>query len=125
MHRIRSLAMNPARPRSTDFEVPPGFRLDDYVASQPWEFRIHPPLEVTLELSGALAKMAAGAFPGGKVSRADGGARVEVQATHLEELLRYALSLGKDCKVAAPERAVAEYRKMAQRILDAHAEAPP
>ncbi|HEY8212497.1 MAG TPA: WYL domain-containing protein [Myxococcaceae bacterium] len=124
VHRIRSLSTNPAKPRSADFDVPAGFVLDDYVANQPWEFRIHPPVPVTLELCGALAKMAAGMFPGGKVSRADGGARVEVQVTSLEELLRYALSLGKDCKVMAPERAVADYRKMAQRVLDAHAEAP-
>jgi len=123
VHRIRSLVMNQAKPRSPDFDIPASFHLDDYVASQPWQFRIHPPVEVTLELCGALAKMAAGAFPGGKVSRTDGGARVQLQATHLEELLRYALSLGKDCKVMAPEQAVAEYRKMAQRVLDAHADA--
>lgn len=124
VHRIRSLQMNPAKPRSADFEVPKDFKLDDYVASQLWEHRFHPPLPVTLELSGGLAKMASGAFPGAKVSRTDGGARVEVRATHLEGLLRHALSLGKDCAVVAPERAVAEYLKMAQRILDAHAEAP-
>jgi proteasome accessory factor B len=126
VHRIRSLSTNQAKPRSPDFDIPAGFRLDDFVASQPWEFRIHPPLEVTLELCGALAKMAAGAFPGGKVSRADGGgAQVQVQATCLEELLRHAIALGKDCKVLSPDQAVTEYRKMAQRVLDAHAEAGP
>ena len=82
----------------------------------------HPPLEVQLELCGALAKMAAGAFPGARVSGAEGGARVEVKATYLEGLLRHALSLGKDCKVVAPESAVAEYRKIAQRIAEAHGE---
>jgi len=123
VHRIRSVQMNAARPRSPDFEVPADFRLDDNVASQVWEFRFHPPLHVTLELTGALAKMAGGAFPGGKVTRADGGARVEVKATYLDGLLRHALSLGKDCRVVAPDSAVAEFQRMAQRILDAHGEA--
>jgi len=123
VHRIRSLSMNPTRPRSADFDVPRDFRLDDYVASQPWEHRFHPPLEVSLELCGALAQTAAGAFPGARVSRAEGGARVEVKATYLEGLLRHVLSLGKDCKVVAPETAVEEYRKIAQRIADAHGEA--
>lgn len=123
VHRIRSVGMNPARPRSPDFEVPRDFRLDDYVAGQPWEHRLHPPLQVSLELCGALAKMAEGAFPGAKVTRSDAEATVEVTATHLEGLLRHALSLGKDCRVVAPERAVADHREMAQRIADAHGEA--
>ena len=123
VHRIRAVQMNAQKPRSADFEVPRGFRLDDYVASQVWEHRFHPPLAVTLELRGGLSKMAGGAFPGAQVSRSEGGARVEVKATYLEGLLRHALSLGRDCQVVAPARAVEEYRQMAQRILDAHVEA--
>jgi predicted DNA-binding transcriptional regulator YafY len=93
------------------------------VASQPWEHRFHPALQVSLELGGGLAKMASGAFPGAKISRTDGGARVEVKVTYLEGLVRHALSLGRDCAVVAPDSAVAEYRKMAERIAAAHAEA--
>jgi proteasome accessory factor B len=124
VHRIRSLTLNPARPRSPDFEVPAGFQVDDYVASQPWEFRFHPPETVTLELGGALAKMADGAFPGGTVIAAGPPARVEVKVTYLTGLLKHALSLGADCAVVAPPGAVQQHRQMAQRILDAHRDAP-
>lgn len=123
VHRIRSLTLNPARPRSADFEVPAGFQVDEYVASQPWEFRFHPPVAVTLELRGALARMAEGAFPGGTVT-AGAPARVEVKATYLAGLLKHALSLGADCAVVSPPNAVQEWRQMAQRIYDAHREAP-
>ena len=60
VHRIRGLAVNAVRPRSPDFEVPQGFKLDDYVASYPWQHAFHEPISVRLGLQGELAPLASG-----------------------------------------------------------------
>jgi len=118
VHRIRALTVNAQRPRSPDFEVPPDFRLDDYVATWPWQFRFHPPVDVGLELSGALAPLASRLFPAPPAP----GERVAftVRATHLDGLLKYVLSLGAEARVASPPDAVEKYRAMARRVLEAH-----
>ena len=37
VHRVRSLSVNAAKPRSADFEVPADFHLDAWVAAWPWQ----------------------------------------------------------------------------------------
>jgi proteasome accessory factor B len=123
VHRIRELRVNPAKPRSSDFEVPEGFRLEDYVASYPWQHRIDAPLEVRLSLTGELAPLANRVFPEAKVESGTGESVVLVTATYLDGLLRYALSLGAECRVVAPEPAVERWRQMVGRVLQAHASA--
>lgn len=124
VHRIRSLTVNPARPRSPDFEVPAAFRLEDYVASYPWQHRFHPPVTVRLALRGELAPLAQGLFPSATVGRRDEEAVVDLSATFLEGLCRYALSLGPGCRVESPTEAVSVWREMAERVLAAHEPAP-
>jgi proteasome accessory factor B len=121
VHRIRSLEVNPARPRSPDFEVPEGFRLEEHVASYPWQHAIHEPLEVELELRGELAPLAPSLFPHTQPRPGPEGVRVTVRASDLGGLLRYALSLGSGCRVIGPERARGQLRQMASRILALHA----
>lgn len=123
VHRIRDLKVNPAKPRSADFEVPPDFKLDDYVASYPWQHRFHDPIEVTLQLRRELAPLARRAFPTGSSERDGPHAKVRITATYLEGLLRHALSLGSNCKVIAPEQAVRLWKEMASRVLEAHSRA--
>ncbi len=120
VHRIRALKVNPAKPRSSDFEVPADFRLGDYVAAYPWQHRIDPPIEVALSLRGDLAPLASRIFPEAKVESRPGDATAVVLATYLDGLLRYALSLGADCQVIAPPKAVDRWKEMAARVLGAH-----
>lgn len=122
VHRIRALTVHAQRPKSTDFEVPSDFRLDDYVATWPWQFRFHPPVDVGVELKGELAPLASRLFP----AQPTPGERVTltVRATDLEGLLKYVLSLGADARVVSPPDAVERFRGMARRVLDAHAGGP-
>ncbi len=125
VHRIRQLKANPARPRTPDFEVPADFKLDDYVASHPWQPQIHPKLTVEVELTGELVGMAPRLFPAQSVVQQDGRARVTVEVTYLEGLLRYLLSLGDTCRVCSPPEAVRAFKDMMERVLAAHAEGTP
>jgi proteasome accessory factor B len=122
VHRIRSIERNEQKPRTPDFDVPTDFRLDDYVAAFPWQYRFRPPVDVELTLTGELAPLAPRLFGSEEVISGDvpGTARVRVRATDLDGLLRYALSLGAACRVDAPAEAVARYREMAERVLERH-----
>ena len=122
--RIRSLKANTARPRTPDFEVPPQFSFDDYVASYPWQHRFHPRVDARLRLTGELAPRAATLFPGAQVTPvAEGGGDVLVSlpVTFLDGLLRFCMQLGTDCRVEAPEEGRHAMHAMAERILRGHA----
>ena len=119
VHRVQDLAVNAQKPKTPDFEVPAGFRLEDSVATWPWQHRFHPPVAVEVRLVGQLAPLAASLFPGA-ARPADGGAQVRVEATDVDGLLRYVLSLGAEATVAGPPEAQARLRAMAQAVRDAH-----
>jgi proteasome accessory factor B len=120
VNRIREIKVNPSRPRTADFEVPADFKLQDHVASYVWQHRFESPLEVQLVLTGARASLAAHAFPDAQVERQGDRVRVTLTCTFLDGLIRYALSLGADCKVVSPPSAVARYRELAGKVLAAH-----
>lgn len=122
VHRIRSLKVNSTKPRSPDFTVPAEFRLEDWVATFPWQHRFHAPVPVELELTQDLAPIAGKLFA--TEPRAEGAAaRVTVVATDLDGLLRYVLSLGAQARVLGPPDAVARARAMAEKLLAGHAAA--
>ena len=123
VHRIRSLKVNTARPRTPDFEVPEGFSFDDYVASYPWQNRIHERQAVRLRLTGELVSRAATLFPGATLEPAADGTSVGVAlpVTYLDGLLRFCLQLGPACAVESPEEALTKVREMASLILQKHA----
>ena len=132
LDRIQALTVNPSKPRSPDFALPADFRIDDYVAAEPWQHRFHEPVEVTLLLQNAQAPLAARLFPGAAAQPLapggdpgqdglKGGVQITVRATFLDGLLRHALSLSPDCKVLAPERAVERFRELATKVSEAHA----
>lgn len=125
VHRIRDLSVNAARPRSTDFEVARDFKLDDYVASFPWQTRLHEPIDVTVEIFGELSGMAQRLFANERLTH-DGGtgtSTVTVRARFLDGLLRYVLSLGAGCRVVAPEAAAHRFRELLLRVAAAHSSA--
>jgi proteasome accessory factor B len=122
VHRIRSLKVNTARPRSADFEVPGDFAFDNHVATYPWQHRFHARMDVRLRLTGELMARAASLFPGASVAPAEDGASVQVElpVTFLDGLLRFCLQLGPDCRVESPEGARSQVKEMAARILEKH-----
>jgi proteasome accessory factor B len=122
VHRIRSLKVNSARPRTPDFEVPADFSFDDYVACYPWQHRLHERMDVRLRLTGELAQRAATLFPGAGIApAADGeGVSVALPVTYLDGLLRFCLQLGPGCRVESPEPACERVRQMALAIIEKH-----
>ena len=119
VHRVRALTVNAAKPRSPDFEVPKDFKLEDYVATWPWQHRFHGPVDVRLELRGDLAPLAASLFP--TPAQVDGkAAQVQVTATDLDGLLKYVLSLGPNARVLGPEEAQERLKALARQVLSAH-----
>ncbi len=116
VHRIRQLSVNAKSPKTADFEIPAGFALHDYVAHWPWQHRFHEPIEVELELTGALAALAGQLFPGERVT----GQLVTVTATDLDGLLKYVMSLGPEAKVRGPETVKSKLKAMALRVMFAH-----
>ncbi len=120
VHRIRELTVNPARPRTPDFSVPEDFKLDSHVASYPWQHAFHSPLTVTLSLKGEQAELATGLFPTARFERRGDEVDAVLDATDLEGLLKYALSLGADCRVQSPPAAVDRWKALARRVLELH-----
>lgn len=116
VQRIREHAVNASRPRTPDFEVPASFRLDDYVASHPWQHRFHEPYDVEVQLTSDLVALGANLFPGARLE----GDRVFVPTRYLDGLCRYALSLAPSCRVIGPERARTRFVEMARLALGRH-----
>ncbi|HME92018.1 MAG TPA: WYL domain-containing protein [Myxococcaceae bacterium] len=125
LHRIRALKVNPLKPKTPDFHVPNDFRLDEHVASYPWQHRIHPPVEVMLSLRGEISKLGPRLFPDARVHAEGSSSRVILSTTYTDGLLRYALSLSPDCSVLSPPAAVERWKQMAARILQTHETAQP
>lgn len=124
VHRIRRLVPNVKSPRQPDFEVPADFRVDAWVASWPWQHRLHPAVEVTVSLTGELVPLAEQLFPV-SATRSGEHATVVVPATDLDGLITYVLSLGIDAHVDAPEDAKRRAKELAQNVLIAHSEVSP
>lgn len=119
VHRIRSLTVNTARPKSADYEVPATFSLDSAVASWPWQYQVHPPVAVEVALSGSLVPLAPSLL--GAPARTEArGHVVTLAATDLDGLARTVLSLGVDAQVLSPKDAVTRVEAMAQRIVSSH-----
>jgi proteasome accessory factor B len=115
VHRIRSVAIQPAKPKQADFTIPEGFSIDAHVANWPWEYRIHAPLEVTLKLDATLAPLSAQLFG---VAARQGSLKLTV--THLDALVDQVLSMGAAAKLEGPPEAKARLKERAQRVLAAH-----
>ncbi|MFZ5444893.1 MAG: helix-turn-helix transcriptional regulator [Myxococcota bacterium] len=119
VHRIRALRVNTAKPKQPDFIVPAGFKVDDHVASWPWEHQFHEPVEVQLSLGGELRPLAQQLFGVAPKEEAD-RALVTISATNLDGLVTWVLSLGADARIVSPERARTRLTELATKVLAAH-----
>lgn len=115
VHRIQHAVVNTKAPRNPDFAIPKDFRLEEYVATWPWQHRFHAPVQVALRLKGELVPLARSLF-----GVTTDGPEVQVQATDLDGLLKYVASLGANAQVVGPPEAVDRHRALLTSILQAH-----
>ena len=112
--RIAELEVNPAAPRTADFEVPAGFPLRELATREPWEYAVHAPLSCTVRLEPPVSPEARASFGPRARAREDGAAVViEVEATHAEALMKHVLSLGDRAEILAPR----SLREKARTVL--------
>ncbi len=80
-----------------DFDVPAGFDPTGYLIDQPWQVPVHPPVEVTLDFTPALAELGPrmlGLVPG-----------ATCPATNLDGLAAQVLSMGDGVSIVSPPEA--------------------
>ena len=114
--RIESVAVNPAAPRTPDFQPRKDFSLADHATREAWEYAHHAPVRCRVRLHPPMSTEVLASFGGrARVTEEGGGALVEVDATNGEGLLRHVLSLGDRAELLAPK----DLRKRAQDALTA------
>jgi proteasome accessory factor B len=123
VHRMRRVSINPAKPKSPDFEKVE-VDLDQYVARFPWQHRMHPALTVTVALGGPLSPLAERLFPGSPVRREAERAVVDVEVTYLDGLLRQVLTHAPHARVEAPVEARQRFREMLEKVRAVHRSDP-
>jgi proteasome accessory factor B len=122
--RISEMSLNTKRPKSPDFEVPADFKLADYAHEQAWEHKVHPPVDVQLQLDPSLAPLGPRLFPHAKVETLKGkgkgapteaeGTRLTVRATFTDNLVRQVLAIGSRVEIVGPP----EVRARAKALLE-------
>jgi len=112
--RVQSVVVNPAAPRTPDFEPRADFSLADHATREAWEYRVHPPLLCRVRLEAAASAEVLASFgPRARITEEGSGAVVEVDATNGEGLLRHVLALGDRAEVLAPSK----LRERAREVL--------
>jgi proteasome accessory factor B len=119
--RVVSLEVNGAAPRTPDFTVQKDFALAEFATREPWEYRVHEPVECRIRLDSPVSPEARESF--GTRARwhdATDGVIVEVEATNSEALVRQVLSFGDRAELLEPRslraRAQAVLSTLAQRF---------
>lgn len=114
VNRIEKLEVNPRRPGTADYEIPPQFTLKPYQNQQPWELEIHEPMEVLIRVSRhrlpELLPQLAGAAP-------QGSDTFLLQVTNESGLLSWVLSQKTDVEVLEPPRVQNKIREVVQTLL--------
>lgn len=123
VERIAELAVNEARPRHPDFEVPAGFDLQVHVGREAWQFAVHAPVPVAIRLDPEVALLARSRFGEAAelVPEADGGVRVVLAATNQDAVVREVLSLSPHAELLEPGGLRGRIAEAAARIAGEHA----
>jgi proteasome accessory factor B len=102
--RIESLSVNPAAPRTPDFQPRKDFSLADHATRETWEYAHHPPVRCRVRLHPPMSAEVLASFGGrARVKEEGGGAVVEVDATNAEGLLRHVLGFADRAEILAPK----------------------
>jgi proteasome accessory factor B len=107
--RIEFLEVNRKKPGTSDYEIPDDFSLREYQDQQPWDLRIHPPIDVTLEISEHRLNEL---LPQLKKADRIGDQTFRLKVTNQTGLMNWILSQKTDVRVIGP-----------QEVLDAFKEA--
>jgi proteasome accessory factor B len=119
LSRIESLSVNPAAPRTPDFQPRRDFSLAAFATRETWEYAKHAPVRCRVRLDPPVtAEVLASFGPRARVGEEGGATLVEVDATNGEGLLRHVLALGERAELLAPRT----LREQARRILATLAE---
>ena len=125
--RMDDVVMNTKTPRTPDYEVTEGFRLDQYVGRQAWELgdQDEPPITARVlfrfPLSLWAERNAHGAL---ERTNADGSAIRAFVVHQANPFLRWLLGMQSDVEVLEPRELAIELKQIAQRVARAHAEDP-
>jgi proteasome accessory factor B len=92
--RVRALTVNPAAPRTPDFQARKDFKLADHATREPWEYAGHPPVTCRVRLEPPVPPEVLASFgPRARVTEEGSAALIEVVATNSAALVRHVLSL--------------------------------
>jgi proteasome accessory factor B len=120
--RIESLSVNPAAPRTPDFQPRKDFSLADHATRETWEYAHHPPVRCRIRLHPPTSTEVLASFGGrARVKEEGSGVVVEVEATNAEGLLRHVLGFGDRAEILAPK----DLRQRAKDALSALAKELP
>lgn len=107
LDRIARVTVNPARPRSPDYEIPGSVDLAALARQRPFEYPIEDEQAVRVRLEPRLAFSARALFGehAAVEEQGDGGAEVTVRVRHLDALVDQVISLGDGARILSPEAA--------------------
>ncbi len=117
LHRMTGLEVNPAKPRTADFEVPDDFDLRAYVDVPAWRFDVHEPRVVEIDVQGQFAWLAQQDLGAVAEAGGEGLCRVKVEVTNAEAIVEWALSMGDKARVVSPPDVRARVRAALEAIL--------
>jgi predicted DNA-binding transcriptional regulator YafY len=122
--RMNGVAMNGARANSPDYEIPPGFRLEDYARREAWElggeeespiialvlFRFPSSLLAERNAQGELVE-----------AREDGGAVRSFRVSQVDPFVRWLLSLEGEAELLSPPALRRAFADAAAQVAAVHA----
>ena len=110
------------RGKGGDFELPRGFRLEDYLNRFSFELGKATSGEVVIRFGPHQAwRVGAGLGRRGKVSREAGGTiRLKIPSANPEGLISWILGMGRDVEVISPKGVRAEIGKVARQVAKRH-----
>jgi predicted DNA-binding transcriptional regulator YafY len=124
--RIRDPSINPARPQTTDYEIPPDFRLADYLEREAWELgdpeeeglavqvRFEFPRSLWVERNGH-----------GELLREepDGSTVRAFRVRQVNPFLRWILSLEGEATILSPPEVTDGLRQLAAQVVELYEDA--
>ena len=122
--RMEEIEVNPSRPGTPDYEIPDGFRLEDYLQRQAWELGDDNGIAARVLFGFPLSLWADRNHHGTLVQDdPDGSAVREFSVHQVDPFLRWLLSLGKEVQIISPDELASELRKLAAAVAALYQEA--
>ncbi|MCD6405954.1 MAG: WYL domain-containing protein [Planctomycetes bacterium] len=108
-----------ASPAATgEFEIPPDFKIQDYVCRNPWELSMERPVTVRVQLDEIGTWLAEEMKPIILYKRGKPKGTVEFKVSNERGLYKWLFTLGAHVRVLSPEGIVVGYREFVRRIRD-------